>query len=146
MQLRKHNDMTDIVQAQPKRHHNTPNPAPDPVAPVADQSWQRGERRSGASPRLTFSVQIRGEQRSKWSKWSKWSEYTETNIMYITFCFTVYVMFNWESVFYSAVALRKLHGNCCTRSTVPPLTCGLHLAHEKGLLRYEAEVGTEHTS
>ena len=74
MQLRKHNDMTYVVQAQPKRHHNTPNPAPDPVAPVADQSWQRGERRSGASPRFTFSVPIRGEQIEQ-IYWNKYNVY-----------------------------------------------------------------------
>jgi len=56
----------------------------------------------------------------------------------------MYIMVNWEAVFYSAVALRKLYENCCTRSTVPPLSCGLHLVHEKGLLRYEEEVRTEH--
>ena len=56
----------------------------------------------------------------------------------------MYIMVNLEAVFYSAVALRKLYGNCCTRSTVPPLSCGLHLAHEKDLLRYEEVVRTEH--
>ena len=29
----------------------------------------------------------------------------------------MYILVNWEAVFCSAVALRKLHGNCCTRST-----------------------------